>query len=181
MIVRLLLMLLAALPALANACGHERWAIKTGTDKDAANINLSDVAPAEIEDLNSLRAPNHLPLHRRVKPVEMSVYYVKAKLVEFKHEKDGDYHLVLKGRHGQTMIAKIPSPRCVGSSSPFKAGIEKARREFNAHYRIENSFRRVNASVTVTGVGFFDFHHGQRGAAFNAIELHPVLDIKFGD
>jgi len=27
----------------------------------------------------------------------------------------------------------------------------------------------------VTGVGFFDFWHGQRGVAPNAIELHPVL------
>lgn len=173
-------MLLATLPVLANACGHERWAVKTGTDKDASYINLGDVAPAEIEDLDSLRAPKHLPLHHRVKPVEMSVYYVKAKLVEFKREKDGDYHLVLKGRHGKTMIAEIPSPRCVGSDSPFKAEIKNARREFNAHYRIEHSFRRVNTPVTVTGVGFFDFQHGQAGVAPNAIELHPVLSIQFG-
>ena len=34
--------------------------------------------------------------------------------------------------------------------------------------------------VTVTGVGFFDFYHGQHGAARNPIELHPVLDIEFG-
>jgi hypothetical protein len=33
--------------------------------------------------------------------------------------------------------------------------------------------------VQVTGVGFFDFAHGQHGAAPNVIELHPVLDIVF--
>jgi hypothetical protein len=32
----------------------------------------------------------------------------------------------------------------------------------------------------VTGVGFFDFKHGQTGVAPNAIELHPLLDISFG-
>ena len=34
--------------------------------------------------------------------------------------------------------------------------------------------------VTVTGVGFFDFLHGQTGVAPNGIELHAVLDIQFG-
>jgi hypothetical protein len=29
--------------------------------------------------------------------------------------------------------------------------------------------------ATITGVGFFDFDHGQTGVAPNAIELHPVL------
>ena len=33
--------------------------------------------------------------------------------------------------------------------------------------------------VTVTGVRFFDFLHGQTGVAPNGIELHPVLDIQF--
>ncbi|MSQ21739.1 MAG: DUF3761 domain-containing protein [Dehalococcoidia bacterium] len=30
----------------------------------------------------------------------------------------------------------------------------------------------------MTGVGFFDLIHGQRGVAPNGIELHPVLAIK---
>jgi uncharacterized protein (TIGR03437 family) len=33
--------------------------------------------------------------------------------------------------------------------------------------------------VQVKGVGFFDFLHGQTGAAPNGIELHPVLDVEF--
>jgi Putative Ig domain len=35
-------------------------------------------------------------------------------------------------------------------------------------------------TVTVTGVGFFDFLHGQTGVAPNGIELHAVLDVQFG-
>ncbi len=34
------------------------------------------------------------------------------------------------------------------------------------------------SSVSVVGVGFFDFLHGQTGAAPNGIELHPVLKIE---
>jgi Peptidase family S58 len=33
--------------------------------------------------------------------------------------------------------------------------------------------------VDVTGVGFFDFAHGQTGLAPNCIELHPVLAFDF--
>jgi hypothetical protein len=32
--------------------------------------------------------------------------------------------------------------------------------------------------VEISGVGFFDFEHGQNGVAPNAIELHPVLAIR---
>jgi hypothetical protein len=33
--------------------------------------------------------------------------------------------------------------------------------------------------LRVTGVGFFDYDHGQIGAAPNVIELHPVLRIEW--
>jgi len=33
--------------------------------------------------------------------------------------------------------------------------------------------------VRITGGGFFDYIHGQRGVASTGIELHPVLDAEF--
>src|SRR5207237_586375 len=36
-----------------------------------------------------------------------------------------------------------------------------------------------NIPVQITGVGMFDFLHGQTGVAPNGIEIHPVLDIIF--
>jgi len=33
--------------------------------------------------------------------------------------------------------------------------------------------------VWITGVGFFDYLHGQRGVAPNGIELHPVFYVEF--
>src|SRR5207237_10583783 len=41
------------------------------------------------------------------------------------------------------------------------------------------SFKTATVAVRVTGVGFWDDNHGQRGVAPNAIELHPVLGISF--
>ena len=33
--------------------------------------------------------------------------------------------------------------------------------------------------MKITGVGMFDFLHGQTGVAPNGIEVHPILDIVF--
>jgi hypothetical protein len=37
---------------------------------------------------------------------------------------------------------------------------------------------KIGALIEITGVGFFDFEHGQSGVAPNAIELHPVLAVR---
>ena len=78
------------------------------------------------------------------------------------------------------MIAEIPDPACVGCRQPAATGITKARNEFDAKYTPTSSFQTANVPITVTGVGFFDFLHGQTGVAPNGIELHAVLDIQFG-
>ncbi len=101
-------------------------------------------------------------------------------LVEYKLETDSDYHLVLSDGNGHTMIAEIPDPTCVGSGSPLAGGITTARNEFDAKYKPTSSFQTANVPVTVTGVGFFDFLHGQTGVAPNGIELHAVQDVQFG-
>jgi hypothetical protein len=41
-----------------------------------------------------------------------------------------------------------------------------------------HDFDRLWGTATITGVGFFDYQHGQTGVAPNAIELHPVLGFK---
>src|SRR5262249_10830121 len=72
-----------------------------------------------------------------------------------------------------------PLPSCVGSGSPFASGISHARAQFDAKFTATTSFQTTSTPVRVTGVGFFDFLHGQTGVAPNGIELHPVIDIIF--
>ena len=38
-------------------------------------------------------------------------------------------------------------------------------------------FINLSGTATITGVGFFDFIHGQTGVAPNGIELHPVVSF----
>src|SRR5438093_789418 len=86
------------------------------------------------------------------------------------------------------MIVEIPSPDCVGPQSPFQSGIQHARDQFEAarteldptlHQHNDFKVAQPPIPVQITGVGFFDKLHGQRGLAPNGIELHPVLDIQF--
>lgn len=165
------------------SCGVERWAVKTGTDADVGQVDLSSVNQTTIKALASIPAPPQSALapDARVAPTETTVFQVDATLVKYKQEADSDYHLVLSDGNGNTMIAEIPDPYCVGTSSPFLAGIETARAAFDARYNVTGSWQYANAAVTVTGVGFFDFLHGQSGVAPNGIELHSVLAIAWGD
>ena len=166
--------------ALAGSCGVERWSVKTGTDADAGAINLGSTTSTTIASLDSRSAPGNLPSNNRVAPTETTVFRVSATLTEYKLEDDSDYHLVLRDGSGNTMIAEIPDPSCVGSTSPLRSGIQNARSQFNARFTPTTSFKTANVAVTVTGVGFFDFDHGQTGVAPNAIELHPVTNIQIG-
>lgn len=163
-----------------GSCGVERWSVKTGTDADAGLINLQSVTPTTIATLISLPMPSSLPSNNRIQPTETTVFQLQDTLTEYKLETDSDYHLVLQDTAGRTMIVEIPDPACVGTSSPLLSDIQRARSEFDAMFTATTSFKTANVPVTVTGVGFFDFLHGQTGVAPNGIELHAILDVQFG-
>ncbi len=170
-------------PLVAQHCGVERWPIKTGTDADAQRVDLANPRNATVAELTALPPPHPIPPSGRFGPTETTVFVVNATLTDYKFEGgshgDSDYHLVLQDEHGNTMIAEIPSPDCVGSGSPFAAQIASARAAFDSKFTATSSFQAANVPVQVTGVGMFDFPHGQHGAAPNVIELHPILHIVF--
>ena len=171
---------LLVLPSnLLAQCGVERWSVKTGTDADAGMVNLNAPMNTTIANMRAFPTPNPIPANNRVSPAETTLWVINATLTLFKLESDSDYHLVIQDASGNTMITEIPAPSCVGSSSPFLSGITKARSEFDARFTATTSFQTANIPVQITGVGMFDFPHGQTGAAPNQIEFHPVLDVIF--
>jgi hypothetical protein len=157
---------------------RQRWAVKTGMDADAHLVNLAHVVPTTIFYLRSLPAPAVLPVRSRLRPVETTVWSLSAVLLRYKMETDSDYHLVLSDSGGRTMIAEIPAPQCI-ATSPFLPAIRVVRRAFTARFAPTRAWQRPRVPVTIIGVGFFDFKHGQSGVAPNAIELHPVLAIRW--
>ena len=153
--------------------------MKTGTDPDAGLVNTTSATKSSIAAMDAEPKPSSLPANARIAPTETTVYSITATLTLYKLEDDSDYHLVLTDSVGDTMIVEIPHPACVGDTSPFKNAITATRAKFDAAYTATTSFKTANVPVTVTGVGFFDFLHGQTGVAPNGIELHPLLDISF--
>jgi hypothetical protein len=176
----LLAVLLLVVPtSLFAQCGVERWSVKTGTDADVGLVNLNSTTNTTIANMRAFPAPSTIPSNNRISPEETTVWVINATLTLYKLETDSDYHIVIQDASGNTMITEIPSPSCVGAGSPFLPGITNARNEFNAKFTATTSFQTANIPVKVTGVGMFDFLHGQTGVAPNGIELHPILDIVF--
>ena len=196
-------------PEMLAAAVHERWAVKTAADAGAQALISQIPTPTVIADMRALAVPAVLPPDGRSDGAETTVWQLGATLQAFRREADGDYHLVIADEQGSTMIAEIPNPGDITAPSFFAAQIASARAAFDSHFQITEdtsapaapadlaapaepgvlaasmpgggaAFEHVSVQVTLTGIGYFDFNHGQAGVAPNAIELHPVIDIVFG-
>jgi len=169
-----------AVAELRAACGVERWSVKTGTDPQAPSVSLSTYISSTIYNFHQSTRPSSLPSNGRVSPRETTQYRLSATLTKYIRESDSDYHLVIKDSSGRTMIIELPSSACVGAGSPFGPGISRARQQFDGRFTATTAWKSTTTPVTIKGIGFWDFLHGQTGVAPNGLEVHPVLDITFG-
>jgi len=161
-----------------SPCGTERWTVKTASDDDRRLVNDTP-RDVSIRYLRHRTTPSFRPQTGRVAPVELTTYRVRARLVEYVREDDGDDHLVLADSHGRTIIAEIPDPTCVAHISPVKTAIRSARTTMNSRFSVTSDFKTANQRVVVRGIGFFDYFHGQTGMAPNDLEIHPVTALHF--
>jgi hypothetical protein len=165
------LLLLAIASAPTSQRGHDRWPVKTLTDKDHGRVDFKPV-DTTVSKLTSI--PIHeipYPEDGRIEPEELHAFRVRAKLIEIRREKDSDIHLILGDldKPEVRMIVEIPAPDCAKGSG-HEDDFRRAREVI--------SLTGVGAVLEVTGVGFFDYLHDAKGGAKNGIELHPVLLIK---
>jgi hypothetical protein len=132
-----------------------------------------------VEQLSALPVPGGFTANAKRLPPELKTYTVKAQLLEVKQEADSDFHLVIAGRSGRTMIAEIPLADCAVGSRVQKQ-IAAVREAFITRFGQPSprSWHQVTQWVFITGVLFFDIPHGQTGVAPNAVELHPVLVLQ---
>jgi hypothetical protein len=133
-------------PKLVTKPGSERWPVKTGTDDDVALVGKNviegtnfgaGIVEATVEDLITMPRTPEMPdvttlnpafQSKRALPVEIVIWRIEATITALKLEADGDYHLVLQGASGETMIGEIPTPTTtfVGNS-PWLENIQVAR------------------------------------------------------
>jgi hypothetical protein len=136
-------------PMLVTKPGVERWPVKTGQDQDVADVgkNVIDgrdlgagIVEATVEELVSAPRLPGMPhptgdfgpefQANRIGIVERTIWSIDATIIALKQEKDGDYHLVLQGASGETMIGEVPTATTVFiGSSPWLANITAARGE----------------------------------------------------
>lgn len=174
----------AVAPGVANdvprQCGIERWPVKTLSDADALSVSLSPVSTT-VDALRTLPKPSSYPDNARLGEVERTTYRVTATLIEMKREDDRDIHLVIADLSDptHTMIVELVDVTCEGAfDSAHRAQMESARAAFEAACGAPTTaFKSLAGTATLTGVGFFDVIHGQRGIAPNGIELHPVIAV----
>ncbi|HEY6051513.1 MAG TPA: hypothetical protein VIZ58_09715 [Thermoanaerobaculia bacterium] len=179
-----LLFLLVAAIALATPLyfgrmdvGGGRWPVKTFRDRDRERVRMQPV-DASVAELSRIPRPPDDFFHgvRRIPPVELTVYRVRARLRAVIDGVDGDVHLLLADPRepAQTMIAEIPHPMFSVGSGLGDVFAEE-RREVRRHRRDRGAF------VEVTGIGFFDPYNHDRpgGKPTNGLELHPVIGLKF--
>lgn len=188
-------------PAAVKTCGAERWPVKVGKDphvkflfknNSISSGKLKRAKKAEIADLideeypfGDINAnPPQWSYFNRASIVEDTIYKVEGKLTDYKKETgatgDSDYHLVIEDESGNTIIAEIPNPPCLSQTpEPLKGLIMQAKSDFDSRLTVTGSFQTANVKVRITGPGFFDRSHGQRGYAPNGFEIHPVIKIEF--
>ena len=138
----------AGTPVEADSPGSERWPVKTGTDPDRAKVGKNvvngkdlgaGIVDATVEELIGLPRPNGLtdpttdpPAFKSVRAniTECTIWRIEATVIALKHEKDGDYHLVLQSASGANMVAEIPTPTTVFvGDSPWLTNIGEARQQ----------------------------------------------------
>jgi len=131
--------------------GVERWPVKTGTDSDVALVGKNILAGhslgagivrATVEELILMGRPLGMrPVSKnfdnafhdtRLGVVERTVWQIEADITALKLERDGDYHLVLQGPSGETMIGEIPTAtKAFLGASPWLANIKAARKQID--------------------------------------------------
>ena len=138
----------APMPQMVTSPGSERWKVKTGQDNDRDLVGkniingknlgagiveatvtelISIPRPPGFEDIKGF-APPEFDL-KRAQPVETTIWRVKGNITVVKLEKDGDYHLVLQGTAGDTIVAEIPTPtKTFIGDSPWLQNISDARK-----------------------------------------------------
>lgn len=188
--------------AAAISCGGtERWDVKDGSDPGAAHVNPTIVSGITIADLNQL-SPQALDPDGRMHE-EKVIYRVTGVLRLFKHETDNDYHIVIADDAsapyslGHSMVVEVPDPQCVAGahhqfgSSQFLPQLRESRSDFESatqNLPTNHDLGARNIPITVVGVLFFDFMHGQTGHGLphpsasqdpdrrdKVVEIHPVL------
>jgi hypothetical protein len=175
-------------------CGGDLWDIKTLSDGRANKVIIRPSEKTTVAELRDRKRPalkRDLPGMLKKLTIryelEFRTFTVRALLVGYKLELDGDFHVVIADpdRREKTMIVEIPDPLCPGAIKSGHVDEYQSARATIIHllgpyspgtYGLLKPPNEV--FVTITGVAFYDVGYKKiTGMAPNGLELHPVLSI----
>lgn len=168
-------------------CGKERMPVKTLHDKDAKLIQWGTIKQATVAEVVRNAAPPNVRLKssndHRLAWEEKVVWQITGEIVGFKLEADQDFHVVIRDvkDHTKTMVVELVAPECI--AEPYKSVTAQYRSILEMAFgKATHEFKYVMPErIVVTGPGFYDFIHGQKGAAPNGFEIHPVVQLEAED
>jgi hypothetical protein len=163
-------------------CAFNRTEVKSLRDPTAARIEFDLPIDTTVSALNAIQ-PHCSPTgNRRVRHEELRVYRIEGTILRLKRERDHDIHIVLADTTNPKdhIIVESDDPnfgKNVGS--PYRNKLTAARRMMDALVASADAFEDLRGTIVrVTGIGFFDVNHLQKGRSRSCIELHPILTIE---
>ncbi len=151
---------------------HERWQVKLLQDNLSTKID-TNAKLTTIYNLNKIEPPNKYYKNLTRLKFEMQTYTFTCKVLQIIKEQDGDFHIIVQDlNHPEsTMIVEVVNPSEI--NPVFYNRVKKVR-----DFIIAKRSKLPGQIIEITGIGFFDRIHNQKGRAANGFELHPVLIIK---
>jgi hypothetical protein len=165
-------------------CALNRTEVKSLRDPTAAGIQFDPPIDTTISALNAVPPHCGLTGNRRVRDEELRVYRIEGTIIRVKREHDHDIHIVLadKTNPKEHIIVESGDPDFGRNvASPYRDRLAAARRMMDALVSASaaEAFADLNGTIVrVTGIGFFDVNHLQKGRSRSCIELHPILTIE---
>ena len=165
-------------------CALNRTEVKSLRDPTAALIQFDPPVDTTVSALNAI--PSHCgPTgNRRVRDEELRVYRIEGTIIRVKRERDHDIHIVLSDPTNPKdhVIVESDDPNFGKNvTSPYRDRLAAARRMTDAFVSASSAdaFDDLKDTIVrVTGVGFFDVNHLQKGRSRSCIELHPIFTIE---
>jgi hypothetical protein len=149
---------------------------------------LDTQKPVTVAKLALLKAPASVPddAVRGLSPEEWNTYRVAGYVRGYNLQTDGDYEVLLSDSpNGKALLGvEIVKPEYLGKTAKpsLIAKFRSVRKQFEKIVQVKRpkiayTWLKHPVKVAVTGVGFWDDRHGQRGLS-NGFELHPVTKIE---
>ncbi|HEY5059389.1 MAG TPA: hypothetical protein VII51_10280 [Gaiellaceae bacterium] len=159
-------------------CGGTLWKLMTLSDSSKGAVNWTPVQTG-IADIAKLTAPTRI-LASRSGMFEKKMWRVTAVIERYRIQSNGEIALEMNDVHTSTyMNAYMPNPKCLSSNTRGRADILAARTAFTkACGAPAGTWKTLGATVTLTGVGFWNPAKTTLGALANGAELRPVTGFK---